>query len=265
MDMSSPPGTSANDPEPKLQPKQEIKDMALANDDVALAATLLVSLLDNPLPTGTSSNLQRPSDFQADEDAAAAACVEGLAAGSQSEDQRQTDLDADGGAVAVASTCEKPAERQGEENATLQARISQLEGSPPLEDVFDDAEARVSMASMELTEVRQRPKQPESQYEASTQIQEDIFLFLEVCTIFKKTDFDGRVRQYLHALRTIGGRKCVHEALDNVRDSVEGFDRKQIQKPSAYLLSSLKRYLRAIKCMTPTREPEVAKTTTLLQ
>jgi len=114
-------------------------------------------------------------------------------------------------------------------------------------DVFDDAEVRVSVASTEFTEARQRPKQPEFQHEASTEIEEEISLFLDICTIFKKTHFDGGVRQHLHALRTIGGRKCVNEALDKLRDSMEGFDRKQIQKPSAYLLSFLKRYLRAIK------------------
>merc|ERR1712129_335391 len=98
-------------------------DVALANDDVALATTLIMSMLDDPLPTGKSSSLQ------ADGDVAAATCADGRAAGRQHEGQPQIDSDAEGGAAAAAADAlahERPAAAQSE-------------------DVLDDAEAHVSL------------------------------------------------------------------------------------------------------------------------
>jgi len=76
---------------------------------------------------------------------------------------------------------------------------------------------------------------------------EDISSFLEGCAIFTKKDFDGRVRQHLHAILTKGGRRRVQEALDSVQDSVRELDKNQIKKPSAYLFRLLRIHLQAIE------------------
>jgi len=79
----------------------------------------------------------------------------------------------------------------------------------------------------------------------STEVWEDISWLLQEVTLFKKSDFDGRVRQYLHAIRTASGRSGVQEALLKVRNSVNGMHRDDVKKPSAYLQTLLRRHLKS--------------------
>lgn len=146
------------------------------------------------------------------------------------EGKLQSDSDADSSAAAVALTHERSAEGQGR-------------------DVLGDVETHVPLASTQLTEVRQRPAQPLQcpHKEATAEIFDDISSFLEACAIFKQSDFDGQVRQHLHAIRTVGGRKRVQEALDKVRAGVQGVERSQLKSPSRYLLALFKRLLQTLK------------------
>merc|ERR1712032_872092 len=207
--LKSPPVTITRNLETKSPPKQEIKDVGMANDDVALATTLLVSLLDNPSSTRTrtSSNTQPPSDWQDDGLAEATACAERRGADSHNEEAG-------------------PIPEAGASGQTAYYNIA------------DEAE--------QDREAGQQPEQqkPKSDISViSAEIQEDINWFLEQATLFAPKDFDGRVRQHMHAIRTLSGREGVQEACVRVRDSVCGMRRREVSKPSAYLLTLFKRHL----------------------
>jgi len=116
-----------------------------------------------------------------------------------------------------------------EASATAKARLARLTSSPA---AGTEEEKSTSKAA-------DKP--------AEAQVQEDISSFLEGCAIFTKKDFDGRVRQHLHAILTKGGRRRVQEALDSVQDSVRELDKNQIKKPSAYLFRLLRIHLQAIE------------------
>jgi len=132
-----------------------------------------------------------------------------------------------------------------EASATAKARLARLTSSPA---AGTEEEKSTSKAADKPAEARRRPSQPQqNQSEFSAQVQEDISSFLEGCAIFTKKDFDGRVRQHLHAILTKGGRRRVQEALDSVQDSVRELDKNQIKKPSAYLFRLLRIHLQAIE------------------
>lgn len=81
--------------------------------------------------------------------------------------------------------------------------------------------------------------------DARIEIEQEVQDILEVSPVLRRFDFDGSVRQYLHALRSMGGRAKVREALLLIHRATRDKERRTIQKWPAYLLKLLKRFLRS--------------------
>jgi len=60
----------------------------------------------------------------------------------------------------------------------------------------------------------------------------------------RRWDFDGQVRQYLHAIRTVGGPAMVHEAMREIYFATAEKSRSDVQKWPAFLIKLLKQVLR---------------------
>jgi len=164
-----------------------------------------------------------------------------------------SEADVEGEVTIKASLAKLTASRAAriEDKATTKASLARMTSSPTTgtEKTWKPKiEKEKPKAADTPAEVRRPPNQPpQHQHEASTQIQEDVSFFLQGSTIFTQRDFDGRVRQHLHAILTNGGRKRVQEALETVQDSVQDLNRIQIKKPSAYLLKLLRIHLKAME------------------
>lgn len=83
--------------------------------------------------------------------------------------------------------------------------------------------------------------------DAKQEIEEEIQSVLAGCATLRRADFDGTIRQYLHAIRTKGGRSAVREAFQLIHETAVGKERSSIQKWPAYLLKILKHFLAILK------------------
>jgi len=81
--------------------------------------------------------------------------------------------------------------------------------------------------------------------DARIEIEQEVQDILAVNPVLRRFDFDGSVRQHLHALRSIGGRAKVREAMLLIHSATRDKERTTIQKWPAYLLKLLKRFLRS--------------------
>jgi len=275
--LSAPPGKFANEREPKpMLEEEKVKDMALANDDVALATTLLVSLLESPVKAETGSTVLCPENSQAAQDMA----IEGTRCHFCSAASAALDLvcphcsahvclrcartHVDSSALCPAcettsfcspqtlrlvldatkerssSTHRHPASRQSTPRESLVMSEENAKDSHETEIVVKPVQSEGLPVA---TERRVQPQLEDGP--VSTEVWEDISWLLQEVTLFKKSDFDGRVRQYLHAIRTASGRSGVQEALLKVRNSVNGMHRDDVKKPSAYLQTLLRRHLKS--------------------
>lgn len=78
---------------------------------------------------------------------------------------------------------------------------------------------------------------------AKMQIEEAITKVLRLSPALQRLDFDGQVKQYLHAIRSKSGHTGVLEAIEVIRSAMVGKTRTSIRKLPAYLVTLLKRLL----------------------
>merc|ERR1712050_199248 len=79
-----------------------------------------------------------------------------------------------------------------------------------------------------------------SDHLAKLEIDEEIAAALAISPMLHRLDFDGRVRQYLHAIRNVSGRQGVREAMQEVHSAVAGKTRATVHRWPAYLIRILK-------------------------
>merc|ERR1712216_639903 len=102
--------------------------------------------------------------------------------------------------------------------------------------------------------------------QAKVDILEEIDLYLEGSTL-RRTDFDMRSRQYLHAIHQKGGRAKVHEALQVIHATTRGKARDSVGNWPAYVLTLLRSYFNDLKAdlnetpkgVSPTASPNTFK------
>lgn len=82
---------------------------------------------------------------------------------------------------------------------------------------------------------------------AKLEVEEAIANALGLIPTLQKLDFDGQVRQYLHAIRNKGGQQCVLEATQVIRIAMVGKTRTSVDRWPAYLVALLKRFLAELK------------------
>lgn len=75
---------------------------------------------------------------------------------------------------------------------------------------------------------------------AKADVEREIALILATSPVLRRADFDPMVRQHLHAFHSLGGASQVHEALEQVRATVEGRPRESVKSWPAYLYKLLK-------------------------
>eukprot|EP00928_Gymnodinium_smaydae_P056740 TRINITY_DN40068_c0_g1_i1.p1 TRINITY_DN40068_c0_g1~~TRINITY_DN40068_c0_g1_i1.p1 ORF type:complete len:550 (+),score=105.50 TRINITY_DN40068_c0_g1_i1:97-1746(+) len=140
-----------------------------------------------------------------------------------------------------------------EENLAANERLARifaekvLQGSAEedrddLERSSNDSGSRRSSFDEGARSGRRRP-----QRSAKDEIEGEIAYVLEITPALHRVDFDGQVRQYLHAVRSVGGSRAVKAAIELIHKAINGKTRKNIQKCSAYLVALLKRFHREIK------------------
>jgi hypothetical protein len=79
------------------------------------------------------------------------------------------------------------------------------------------------------------------------EIEEEVQDILSVCSTLRRMDFDGHVRQHLHAIRSLGGRARVREAMHLINEAVGSRTRADINNWPAYLLRLLKQFRKQLK------------------
>jgi len=82
---------------------------------------------------------------------------------------------------------------------------------------------------------------------AKFEIEQAISTVLEMIPTLHRPDFDGQVRQYLHAIRSKGGQPGVLDAIQVIRIAMVGKTRTSIRKWPAYLVTLLKRFLQEFR------------------
>lgn len=75
-----------------------------------------------------------------------------------------------------------------------------------------------------------------------TEIEEEVQAVLAVNQVLRRSDFDGIVRQHLHAIHSVGGQKRVADAMQMIEEATCHRDRASIQKWPAFLLKLLKSF-----------------------
>jgi len=78
---------------------------------------------------------------------------------------------------------------------------------------------------------------------ARCEVEEEIYNAIALNPTLQRFDFDGRVRQHLHAIRNIGGQGKVREAMRVLHAATIDKKRSDIQKWPAYLVALLKRFI----------------------
>mmetsp|Transcript_12815 Transcript_12815/g.36827 ORF Transcript_12815/g.36827 Transcript_12815/m.36827 type:complete len:680 (+) Transcript_12815:162-2201(+) len=78
---------------------------------------------------------------------------------------------------------------------------------------------------------------------AKTEVDEAITRALYLIPTLQRADFDGQVKQYLHAIRTRGGSGRVFEAIQAIHTAMNGKTRSSVRRWPAYLVALLKRFL----------------------
>jgi len=81
------------------------------------------------------------------------------------------------------------------------------------------------------------------QHLAKWEVESAITTALQLVPMLHRLDFDGQVRQYLHAIRNRAGRRGVLQAVQEVRVAMQGKTRDSVRKWPAYLVVLLKRFL----------------------
>lgn len=97
--------------------------------------------------------------------------------------------------------------------------------------------------------------------DAKLEIEDEIQGVLGVSPMLRRPDFDGSIRQHLHAIRSVGGAASVRNAMHLVHEATLGKNRKTVQKWPAYLLRLLKHFLRLLKYQA-TQKPGAYKVPT---
>mmetsp|Transcript_134103 Transcript_134103/g.388171 ORF Transcript_134103/g.388171 Transcript_134103/m.388171 type:complete len:646 (+) Transcript_134103:174-2111(+) len=77
---------------------------------------------------------------------------------------------------------------------------------------------------------------------AKTEIEDAISRALFLIPTLQRADFDGQVKQYLHAIRTQGGPARVMDAIQAIRAAMAGKTRSSVRRWPAYLVALLKRF-----------------------
>lgn len=74
------------------------------------------------------------------------------------------------------------------------------------------------------------------------EIQEEVDAIISKNSNLQKTDFDGRVFQYLHAIHGVGGQEKVRKALETIHKSTLQKQRASVKKWPAYIATLLKSF-----------------------
>eukprot|EP00930_Biecheleria_cincta_P102489 TRINITY_DN94229_c0_g1_i1.p1 TRINITY_DN94229_c0_g1~~TRINITY_DN94229_c0_g1_i1.p1 ORF type:complete len:514 (+),score=96.45 TRINITY_DN94229_c0_g1_i1:142-1683(+) len=74
------------------------------------------------------------------------------------------------------------------------------------------------------------------------QIEEEVKWLLQQTQVLRSSDFDGKVRQWLHAYLTNGGTEYLREAMDMLNSAMANKRREDVSKWAAYLCVLLKRF-----------------------
>jgi len=98
--------------------------------------------------------------------------------------------------------------------------------------------------------------------DAKVEIEDEIQAMLAVSPVLRRFDFDGSVRQHLHAIRSVGGLAKVQEAMYLTHGATRDKKRHTVQKWPAYLLKLLKHFLRATQDGKHLTAPSPAVSTT---
>jgi hypothetical protein len=99
----------------------------------------------------------------------------------------------------------------------------------------------VSVATSDGSGSTGKPRDPR------TEIEVELCDLLSSTPVLRRTDFDGLVRQYLHAIRTADGREGVTEAIQMLRDAAADKKRADVKRWPAYISALLKRHLQELK------------------
>lgn len=99
----------------------------------------------------------------------------------------------------------------------------------------------VSVATSDGSGSIGKPRDPRTEIEA------ELSALLASTPVLRRTDFDGLVRQTLHAIRTVGGYEGVTEATQMLRHAAAGKKRADVQRWPAYISALLKRHLQELK------------------
>jgi len=78
------------------------------------------------------------------------------------------------------------------------------------------------------------------------EIQEEVDVIISMNSNLQKTDFDGRVFQYLHAIHGVGGQEKVRKALETIHKSTLQKQRASVKKWPAYIATLLKSFFEGL-------------------
>lgn len=82
--------------------------------------------------------------------------------------------------------------------------------------------------------------------EVSRDISDHISLVLSSFSMLRRSDFDGQVRQYLHAICSVAGLEGVRAAMELLCEAVSGKTRADVKTWPAYFVALFKRYFKKI-------------------
>lgn len=101
-----------------------------------------------------------------------------------------------------------------------------------------DAEGRSSRHKAD------EPRRKEPVRDAKHEIEEEVLLLLQQKDVLRLSDFDCKVRQWLHAYRTVGGMEYVREAMRMLNAATDAKRRQDVSRWPAYLVVLLKKFHR---------------------
>jgi len=104
-----------------------------------------------------------------------------------------------------------------------------------------DARSRTISAASSLSNSDERRR---NQGDVRQMIEDEVSDILSQTDVLRRSDFDGQVRQWLHAIRTVGGIERVQEALQIVLSAVGNKQRNDVQRWPAYIMGLLKKFHR---------------------
>lgn len=90
------------------------------------------------------------------------------------------------------------------------------------------------------------PRRKEGVRDAKQEIEEEVNLLLQQKDVLRLSDFDCKVRQWLHAYRTVGGMEYVREAMRMLNAATDAKRRQDVSRWPAYLVVLLKKFHRGI-------------------